>query len=115
MSTYIGAVLRIPAAPADAAAYCASRLDVHTDVADVLADVRVEDALHVEATLPIGQQPRLLAMIPAESRRRWWLRSACASRSSAATAILLIASVGQDGRETPRTFLDEERFLPILI
>src|SRR4029453_3841759 len=33
----------------------------------------------------------------------------------AAKAILFVAGVGQDGSETPRTFLDEEGFLPILI
>jgi hypothetical protein len=30
-------------------------------------------------------------------------------------AVLLVVSVGQDGGETPRTFLDEERFFPILV
>jgi hypothetical protein len=30
-------------------------------------------------------------------------------------AILPVVSVGQDGGETPRTFLDEEGFLPILV
>jgi hypothetical protein len=30
-------------------------------------------------------------------------------------AILLVVSVGQDGGETPRAFLDEEGFLPILV
>jgi hypothetical protein len=30
-------------------------------------------------------------------------------------AMLLVAAVGQDGGETPRTFLDEEGFLPILV
>ena len=30
-------------------------------------------------------------------------------------AILLVVSVGQDGGETPETFLDEEGFFPILV
>jgi hypothetical protein len=30
-------------------------------------------------------------------------------------AILPVVSVGQDGGETPRTFLDEAGFLPILV
>jgi hypothetical protein len=30
-------------------------------------------------------------------------------------AMLLVVRVGQDGGETPRTFLDEEGFLPILV
>jgi hypothetical protein len=38
-----------------------------------------------------------------------------AKRSSAARTILLVASVGQDGGETPRTLLDEEGLFPILI
>jgi hypothetical protein len=61
--------------------------------------------------------PLLPVMIPAESRPRWWLdRSAWARRSWAATrAILLVAGVGQDGGETPRTFLDEEGLFPILV
>src|SRR5215212_2288022 len=61
--------------------------------------------------------PLLLAMIPAQSRSQWWLdRSACARRSwAAAQAILLVAGVGQNGGETPRTFLDEEGLFPVLV
>src|SRR5204863_5304885 len=43
------------------------------------------------------------------------LRSACAVRSSTAGAILFVAGVGQDGRETPRAFLDEAGLFPVLV
>jgi hypothetical protein len=62
----------------------------------------------------MGQRPLLLATIPAASRRKWWRRSAH-QQVIGGRGILLVADVGQDGGETPRTFLDKEGFLPILV